>query len=441
MDKNCYIGENLAIPTGGLSNGVKRMYDFHGMLIVVFQRLGFNDFWMHVGAAVTLMLGLLVVAYAAFFLFSRVVEVVLIRMARRTKTQWDDAMVKRRVIRHISHMVPGVIIYWGISQLFPVYEYPKFVGFVRIVTSVYMVAMVLAAINAFLNAVHDIYLMYPISNDRPIKTYIQLVKIFFFFIGGIIIISIILRKNPISLILGLGAMSAVLMLIFKDTILGLVASVQASANRLVRPGDWIEMPSRGADGNVLEITLNTVKVQNWDKTISSFPTYALINESFRNWRGMEESNGRLIRRCVYIDATSIHFCREEDLARWRKVPHISRILALGQNEPGEEESPLASDGASWSHTNLGVFRTYVNAYLAAHASVAHGETYMMRLLEPSAQGVPMQVYCYSAKKSFNEYEAVQASILEHIYAAMNTFDLRPAQRITNHLPGAEQLPQ
>lgn len=407
--------------------------------MTLFQRFGFNAFWTRVSASLTLVLGLLVISYAAFFLFSQVVEVILIRIARRTKTQWDDAIVKRRVIRHISHMVPGIIIYWGVSQLFPVDEYPKFVSFVRTITSIYMVVMVLVAINAFLNALHDIYLTYPIAKDRPIKTYVQLVKIFFFFIGGIIIISILINKNPLSLILGLGAMSAVLLLIFKDTILGLVASIQASANNLVRPGDWIEMPSRGADGNVLEITLNTVKVQNWDKTISSFPTYALINESFQNWRGMEESNGRQIKRCVYIDATSVHFCSEEELARWQGVPHISRILALGANEPGEEKSPLEDDAKSWAHTNLGVFRTYVNAYLAAHNCVAHNETYLMRMREPSAQGIPMQVYCYSAKKSFNDFEAVQASILEHIYAAMNTFDLRPAQRITNQQAGTEEL--
>lgn len=407
------------------------MYDFHEILMTFFQHLGFSSFWMRTATATTLILGLLLVSYLAFFLFSRVVEVIVARVARRTKTQWDDAIVKRRVIRHISHMVPGVIIYWGVSQLFPIDDYLKFVSFVRTVTGVYMVAMVLVAINSFLNALHDIYLTYPISKNRPIKTYMQLAKIIVFSNGGIIIVSILIKKNPISLIIGLGAMSAVLLLVFKDTILGLVASIQASANNLVRPGDWIEMPSRGADGNVLEITLNTVKVQNWDKTISSFPTYALINESFQNWRGMEESSGRMIKRCVYIDATSVHFCSEEELTRWHGVQHVSKIMALGANEPGEEKSPLEDDSQSWAHTNLGVFRTYVNAYLAAHSSVEHSETYMMRMREPSAQGIPMQVYCYSAKKAFVDYEAVQASILEHIYAAMNTFDLRPAQRITN----------
>lgn len=415
------------------------MYYLHGMLMTLFQRLGFNVFWGRVVTTLVLLLGLLLVAYAVFFLFSRVIERIVTRIAKRTKTKWDDAITKRNSIRYISHLIPGAIIYWGISQLFPIEDYPKFVGFVRTVASVYMMSMVLAAINAFFNAVHDIYLTYPISKDRPIKSYVQLVKIFFFFIGGIIIISILIHKNPLSLILGLGAMSAVLMLIFKDTILGLVASIQASANHLVRPGDWIEMPGRGVDGNVLEITLNTVKVQNWDNSILSFPTYALISESFQNWRGMEESFGRQVKRCVYIDATSVRFCSEEELAEWQKVPQISKILALGAGEPGEEKSPLQAEGVDdWAHTNLGAFRTYVNAYLAAHASVVHSETRLMRMREPSAQGIPMQVFCYSEKKSLRDFEAVQASILEHIYAAMNAFDLRPAQRITNPQPSVEE---
>lgn len=407
------------------------MYDFHGVLMYWFQKVGFSDFWASFTTAVVLVVGLLIVAYGAYYLFSYILNGVLIRVAKRTKTFWDDAMVKRKVVWHLSHLVPGIIMYWGISQLFPLDTYPKFVGFVHTIVSVYMVIMVLVSINAFLEALHDIYLMYPISKDRPIKTYIQLVKIFFFFIGGIIIISILINKNPLSLILGLGAMSAVLMLIFKDTILGLVASVQASANHLVKPGDWIEMPSRNTDGIVLEITLNTVRVQNWNKTISSFPTYALISESFQNWKGMEESSVRQITRCVYIDATSVHFCSQEELEQYQQIPQINRILTVGGSCKNGDETAIDADGEAWAHTNLGVFRMYVNNYLAARTDIAQTETTMLRMREPSAQGIPMQVYCYSAVNSFNEYEAIQASIMEHIYAAMHAFGLRPAQRITN----------
>ena len=199
------------------------MYNFDTHLMRFFTEVGFNDFWARLGTSASLVVGLLLVSYIAFFLFFFVVETTMAHISKRTKTLWDDALIKRKVIRHISHMVPGAIIYFGITQLFPLEQNLKFVGFVRTVAGVYMVTMVLVTLNAFLNAVHDIYLTYPISKDRQIKTYIQLVKIFFFFIGGIIIISILLNKNPLSLILGLGAMSAVLMLIFKDTILGLVA--------------------------------------------------------------------------------------------------------------------------------------------------------------------------------------------------------------------------
>lgn len=399
------------------------MYDFYGALKAFFLEVGINAFWAEVNTVAILIAGLLVAAYAFYFAVSFTARGVVAHLAKRTKTLWDDMIVKNKVIRYLSHLVPGVIIYWGVSQLFPSAGYFKFIEITRVTTSVYMVVMVMVAINAFFNAVHDIYNTYPISKDRPIKTYIQLVKIFFFFIGGIVAISILLRKDPISLILGLGAMSAVLMLIFKDTILGLVASVQASANHLVKPGDWIEMPDRGVDGIVQEITLNTVKVQNWNRTISSFPTYALISESFQNWQGMEESNGRQIARCVYIDATSIHFCSSEELGEMRRIPFVRDIIAADEGAAGEE--------AARRYTNLGVFRQYVNAYLSSRTDIVRDAVFLMRMREPSAQGVPMQVFCYSAKKSLQEYEEVQSSILEHIYSAMHAFNLRPAQRVTN----------
>ena len=415
------------------------MYNFDTRLMRFFTEVGFNDFWARMGTSATLVVGLLLVSYIAFFLFFFVVETTMVHISKRTKTLWDDALIKRKVIRHISHMVPGAIIYFGITQLFPLEQNLKFVGFVRTVAGVYMVTMVLVTLNAFLNAVHDIYLTYPISKDRQIKTYIQLVKIFFFFIGGIIIISILLNRNPLSLILGLGAMSAVLMLIFKDTILGLVASVQASVNNLVKPGDWIEMPSRNTDGTVLEITLNTVKVQNWNNTISSFPTYALISESFRNWRNLDASTGRMITRSVYIDSTSVHFCTAEEIALLQQIPQVARILDASKRTVKEEANNLEIEGNTWNYTNLGIFRRYVNDYLAKHSSVSHSDsdTYMMRMSEPSAQGIPMQVYCYSKEKEFNAYEDIQASIMEHIYAAMNAFDLRAAQRVTNQQPTLE----
>jgi len=243
-----------------------------------------------------------------------------------------------------------------------------------------------------------------------------------------VIIAIIIGKNPMSLLVGLGASAAVLMLVFKDTILGLVASVQLSANNMVKPGDWIEMPSRNADGTVLEITLNTVKVQNWDRTISTIPTYAMVSESFHNWKGMEESDGRRIKRSVFIDKKSVSFCSDEMLERFRKI-HIlkeyidEKTAEIKQyNEERGIDSSIPVNGRRL--TNIGVFRKYMELYLKNNPKINQEATCMVRQLQPTERGIPMEIYCFSNEKTWVLYEGVQADIFDHVFAIVPEFGLK-----------------
>ena len=373
-----------------------------------------------------LLLGAVAVYYAA--------RLVLVRgggaLARRTPTQWDNRILARRVYHHLSHLAPGALMLYMASHALP----PTSEGLVhalRVLASLYMVFVSLRAINAFLNAAHDIYLMQPTAQERTIKPYVQVAQIVVYMLGGILMVSIALGKNPLNVFLGLGAMAAVLLLVFKDAILGLVASIQASVNHLVKPGDWIVVPSRSADGTVLEITLTTVKVQNWDRTIVTFPTYALISESVTNWKGMSESNGRRIRMSMAVDMRSVHTCTREELAYFRRIALLQDYLSAteavmaARNEAQGVDMSVGVNGERF--TNLGVFRNYVNLYLRHHPSIDSNDTCMARLLPASSKGIPLEVYCFSLVQEWMAYEALQSELMEHLYAILPDFGLRVYQ--------------
>jgi miniconductance mechanosensitive channel len=304
-----------------------------------------------------------------------------------------------------------------------------------------MIAMSILAINSFLNASLAIYNTHDISNRIPIKGLVQVVKIVIYFICGIFIISILLNKTPIYLFSSLGALTAVLMFIFKDAILGFVAGIQLSANQMVANGDWISMPKYGADGEIIEIALTTVKVQNWDKTITTIPTYALISESFKNWRGMSESGGRRIKRSINIDMNTIQFCTEEMLDRFSKIQYISDYIERMKMEIEEYNKEKNVDPSSLVNgrrmTNIGTFRAYVQAYLLNHKRINHDMTFLVRQLAPTDKGLPIEIYVFSKDKEWAKYETIQANIFDHILAVIPEFDLQlfqnPSGRDFNNL--------
>jgi len=351
------------------------------------------------------------------------------RLVRKTKTQLDDILIQRRVFHKIAHVVPGLIIYFSAGFIFS--DYPVLGDVVTRLALIYIIIVLLLSIDSFINALHQIYLTMPVSEGRPIKGYIQVVKIIIYFVAIILIIASLTKESPGKLLTGLGAMAAILLLVFKDTILGFVASIQLSANRMVKPGDWIEMPSHNADGTVLDISLNTVKVQNWDKTIATVPTYALVSESFRNWKGMEESGGRRIKRSINIDMNSVRFVDDEMAEKFKKIQVLKDYVVsreeeiLKYNKENKIDASVMVNGRRM--TNLGTFRKYVEEYLHQHPKIHNDMTFLVRQLQPDERGLPIEIYVFSNDQEWGNYEAIQADIFDHILAVIPQFDLRVFQ--------------
>jgi miniconductance mechanosensitive channel len=307
-------------------------------------------------------------------------------------------------------------------------------GFLIKTVKIYFTAIIVFVSNSVLNAGFEIYNTTPYAHHRPIKGYIQLLKILVYFMAGIMIIAILLNRNPTVLLTGLGAIAAVLILVFKDTILGFVASIQLSANDMVKIGDWVEMRSHNADGTVIDITLNTVKVQNWDKTISTIPTYALVSESFNNWKGMEESGGRRIKRYIPIDTSSIKFCDQEMLKRFEKFDLIRGYVIEKEKELKEYNAGKKiseEDYISGRHqTNIGIFRKYLEVYLHQHPMINQDMTFLIRQLQPTEKGLPVEIYVFCKDQRWANYESIQADIFDHIFAVIPEFDLKVFQEPT-----------
>lgn len=367
---------------------------------------------------------------AANFIAKRIVLRIISTFIKNNKVDWDNYLLERKVFHKLSHIVPAIIIYLA-AGLFPSVEQLIIKG-----VAIYMIVVVLFVINAFLNAIHDIYQTFEISKARPIRGYIQVVKIIIFIIGGILLVANLIGESPFILLSGLGALSAVIMLIFKDSILGLVAGVQLTSNDMVRVGDWIEMPKYGADGDVIDISLNTVKVQNWDKTITTIPTYALVSESFKNWRGMQSSGGRRIKRSVYVDTSSIVICNSEMIDRFKKIHYLkdyieSKELEIEQyNEEKNIDRSVKVNGRAM--TNIGIFRAYIENYLHQHPSIHKGMTCMVRQLQPGETGLPLEIYAFTNVTEWAVYEGIQADIFDHILAVASEFGLRVFQNPTGY---------
>jgi miniconductance mechanosensitive channel len=376
---------------------------------------------------------ILVLCYAANHMTKKFVLHAITLLVTRNRFTWDDKILERKVFQKLSHIVPAIIIYYA-SNIYG--AYPVWQQLIEKIAVIYIIFVVLSALNAFMNALNDIYLTYEVSKIRPIKGYLQVAKIVLFFIGGILIISTLINQNPLILLGGLGALSAVLMLIFQNSILGLVAGVQLTANDMVRVGDWIEMPKHNADGDVIEITLTTVKVQNWDKTITMIPSSAFITDSFKNWRGMQETGGRRIKRSIYIDVTSIQFCTDEMIERFKKIHYLKDYIESKEREIEEYNREHNIDTSSKVNgrrlTNIGTYRVYIGKYLAHHPRIHKGLISMVRQLAPGEYGLPLEIYAFTDDVRWAVYESIQADIFDHILAVAPEFGLRVFQNPSGH---------
>ncbi len=406
--------------------------DFVNFIESEFLQLGLSQGMMIFLRTLILALIIAGLAVLADFTTRKLVLAGIRRIAGRTKTRLDDILITRRVLHKLAHIVPALIIYSTADLVFA--DYSGLEVFIERVCLIYMVVVIILALDAFINALHEIYLTLPVAEGRPIKGYLQVVKILVYFIGIILIISIIMWQSPKILLGGLGAMAAILLLVFRDTILGFVASIQLSANKMVTPGDWIEMPSHNADGTVLDISLNTVKVQNWDKTIATVPTYALVSESFRNWKGMEESGGRRIKRSINIDMNSVKFVDKEMLKKFRSISILKEYIESKENEIRQYNEEKKIDDSVLVNgrrmTNLGTFRKYVEEYLLNHPKVHNDMTFLVRHLQPSDRGLPIEIYVFSNDQAWANYEAIQADIFDHILAVIPEFSLKVFQNPT-----------
>ena len=372
---------------------------------------------------------LVIISGFAYFITKKVMLSLLQRVTKKSKNRWDDILAENKFFRIISYLVPSYIIY--VFTPLVLANYPKTVSGIKGVVSTYMMLVILMAINAFLNTAAHIYQDFTIAKSKPIKGYMQVVKIIVFSIGIIIILANLFGKNLLGLMGGLGAFSAVLLLVFKDPILGFAAGIQLSANKMLGLGDWITMPKYGADGTVTDIALTTVKVQNWDKTISTIPTYSLISESFRNWRGMEESGGRRIKRSINIDMNSIKLCTPEMLDKFRKIEYVNEYVDKKQEELEAYNTSRNIDNSilvnGRRQTNIGVFRAYLRGFLQNHPDVNNDMTFLIRQLQPTEQGLPMEIYVFSKIQAWARYEDLQSDIFDHVLAVIPEFELKVFQ--------------
>lgn len=383
------------------------------------------------------------VALATIFIFIiswciyRISKFILLRyiksVVEKSKNQWDDLLFEKKVFNRLSYLVPLIALYASIPILFSDSE-SLMVSYIKKGCKISFVIVILLIVDSALNVLLQFYSQFKNAKKRPIKGYIQVAKIIINFVGGILLLSILLGKDPATLLAGLGAMTAVLILVFKDSILGFVAGIQITANDMVKIDDWITFPKYSADGTVIDISLNTVKVQNFNKTITTIPTYSLISESFQNWRGMEESGGRRIKRYINIDLNSVKFCSEELIKKLSHIKLLENFISQKTDEivKYNVENNMSDDTFinGRSLTNLGLFRKYIEFYLKSNQDISDDMTFLVRQLQPSEKGVPLEIYIFSKIQSWVEYEEIQSDIFEHLFAAVNEFELSVFQNPT-----------
>lgn len=358
----------------------------------------------------TLIALILLISYIITKLFRHLVIPAVHKITSRTKATWDDYLFNERMMTSFCRMIPPIMFYLLLPFVFN--NIPQVLDILLKGCLIYLVITTLMLVNSFLNSLYEISNEHETLRNRPLKGIYQMINLVAIGIGIILIISILIDQNAATILAGLGASAAVLMLIFKDSILGLVAGVQLSANDMLRPGDWITMPKYGADGDVLEVSLTTVKVRNFDKTITTIPPYALVSDSFQNWRGMRETGGRRIKRSIFIDMTTVHFCSEREKEMFASRGWINEAQAKPETQV----------------VNLYVFRNYLQNYLKEHPRTHKELMIMVRQMQPTSEGLPLEIYCFSNTIVWLEYEQIQGEIFDHILAVIPEFGLRIFQR-------------
>ena len=380
-------------------------------LMTWLQQMGVAEGSLLTVQRIVVIAAILLIAYVLDMICRKIVMPGVRKVTAKTQITWDDYLLNDDVLNNVCHLIPPVVVYALIPFAFP--HELALLEFVLKICWIYITVVGMKLVCAFLTSLYTISSEHEKLKNHSMKGFYQMIKLIVICIGSIVIISTLIDKDPIAILTGLGAGTAILMLVFQDTIKGLVAGVQLTANDMLRPGDWITMPKYGADGDVIEVTLTTVKVRNWDKTITTVPPYALVNDSFQNWRGMFDMGGRRVKRSINIDMNTVRFCTEEELAEFKKQPWMEGFEATGKEE-----------------VNLYIFRHYVMYYLTHHPKVHQGLTMIVRQLQPTAQGMPIELYFFSANTAWVKYEALQAEVFDHVLATLHRFDLKVFQSPT-----------
>ncbi len=393
-----------------------------------------TDSGLSAPAAQTSLLVLSILAIAALaYLVSRLsihlMIPIFVKAAAMSKSDWDDLLVRNRFFDHLCSLIPVVVVYASVDVLLT--AHPFFAEVVRRLCMTILVFLAVRMINSILTTVEEIYKRSEVAKRKPIGGYLSVVRISTFILAGIFIVSTLTDKSPWGVFSVLGGLTAVVLLVFKDTILGFVASLQLVSNDMIRVGDWIEMPKFEADGDVIDVSIHTVKVQNWDKTITTIPTYALVSNAFKNWRGMSESGGRRIKRSICLDMNSVAFCNDVMLDKFEKFGLLTEYVRQKQEEITRynKEHNLDSDTVpnGRRQTNIGIFRAYIKNYLANHPKINKNMTFLVRHLPPTAKGLPIEIYVFSSDQVWAHYEDIQADIFDHILAVVPEFGLRVFQ--------------
>ncbi len=401
-----------------------------GALEFIVEELGkmmnFSSFQEKVVYTLLGTLGLLLLSFVVHLIMKKVVLKVIVKVIEKSKNTYDDVFLEYPILSRLGFVVSAICAYYLIPHVFQYFELWGY--FVKMLVEVMLVIACLMLLFSFLNALHSIYNRLALAKNRPILGWIQLLKVFFVVIGLLIIISLLFDLEVEKILTGLGAIAAVLLLVFKDTILGLVSSIQLSTNNMLQVGDWVTVPTYNADGIVLEVTLNTVKIQNWDKTISTVPTYAMVSNSFTNWKGMEESGGRRIKRSISINMHTVRFCDEALLNRLKGIRLLQKPIEdieaeiRAYNEAKGITGDLKMNGRHL--TNLGLFRKYLQQYLHEHPQIHDNMTFLVRQLQPTEKGIPIEIYVFSKDQAWANYEGIQADIFDHILACISEFELQ-----------------
>jgi miniconductance mechanosensitive channel len=372
-----------------------------------------------------LIVSLILTCFILDFVTKLILNKIVKPIIEKTEVTWDDILLEKNVFKGVAHIVPIIALKILIPILF--LEFPNWVDYGLKFTNIYFAFAIIYIVISISKSIEHFFATHPIYKDKPIESYMQVIRLIAYLIGIVYIISVIINQSPLGIFSALGAMSVVLMLVFKDTILGFVASIQMAANDMIRLGDWVEFPKYGADGDVIEIKLQTVKIRNFDKTITTVPTYAFVSDAFKNWRGMQESGGRRIKRSIVIDMHSIKFCDEEMLNRFKKIKYIEDYISKKIEELNIHNANLDADLSTLANkrrlTNIGTFRAYIDAYLKHNDKINQDMSFLVRQLQSDDKGIPLEIYVFVKDLKWANYENIQADIFDHLLAIVNEFDL------------------